>query len=74
MSHLVEYENAQGEKAKALAALEVVKMKNSKRLAWNWANTAISHAYIAGINNPSDMVGNGRWPETKALEDALKAL
>lgn len=74
MAHLVDYEEARGEEAKALAAVEVVKHKSSKRLAWSWAETAAEHAEAAGIANAFDLLGTGRWPETDALADAVRNL
>jgi len=74
MGHLVEYEEAQGDKAQALAAILVVRHKNSKHLAWGWARTAAKHAQAAGVDNASDLLGNGRWPKTDALEVAITEL
>lgn len=70
MSHLVNYEEAEGPKAKALAAIEVSKRKNAKHLAWIWAEKAIDHAQEIGITKIS--LGDGRYPDTDALEKSLK--
>ena len=72
--HLVDYEEAKGDKAKALAACEVVRYKNSKRLAWGWTETAIEHAADAGAveNVLYDIAGNGRYPNVDALEAEIK--
>ena len=72
--HLVDYEEAQGDKEKALAALVVVTRKTSKRLAWAWARTAAEHAQTAGIDNAFELIGHGRWPVTDTLETAVRAL
>lgn len=74
MSHLVDYEQAIGEKAKALTAIQVVRHKNSKRLAWGWADTAIEHAEAAGIEDAGYLVADGRWPEMGELKKALLKL
>ena len=73
MSHLVAYEEARGEKAKALAAIEVVGFKSSKQLAWHWADTAIEHAEAAGIEDAGRlfMDGDRRWPNMDELKKAL---
>lgn len=74
MGQLVDYEEAKGNKAKALAAIEVVKHKNSKRLAWSWGKTAAEHAEAAGVTDAFDLLGTGRYPETSALENAIRNL
>ena len=74
MGHLVDYEEAKGDKAQALAAIVVVGRKSSKSLAWGWAETAAEHAEAAGVSNALDLLGSGRWPETDALEAAVRAL
>jgi len=74
MGLLVDYEQAKGDKAKALAAIEVAKHKNAKQRAWNWADTAVKHAQAAGVNNAQDLVVSGRYPGTDALEAAVRAL
>ena len=74
MGQLVDYEEAKGDKAQALAAIEVVKHKNSKHLAWSWGKTAAEHAEAAGVANAFDLLGTGRYPETSALENAIRNL
>lgn len=71
MSHLIAYEEARMEKEKALAAIEVVGHKNSKRLAWAWADTAAEHAESLGIDNALDLLGNGRWPDVDRLKETI---
>ena len=80
--HLVAYEEAAkiaednptpANCAKAgLAALEVVRHKNSKRLAWRWANWAVEWAQEAGLAVDESILGSGRWPETEALRRLLE--
>jgi len=74
MGHLVDYEEAKDDKARALAAIEVAKHKNSKQLAWSWAKTAAKHAEAAGVDNASDLLESGRYPGTDVLEAAVRAL
>ena len=66
--HLVRYEEASGEIEKALAAIEVVSHKNSKRLAWQWADVAIAHAENAGIADAGYLVPDGRYPAMEELK------
>lgn len=74
MGHLVAYEEAKGERAKALAAIVVAGHKNAKYLAWAWAERAIDHAIAAGIANASELVESGRYPDCSQLRKALLAL
>lgn len=74
MSHLVSYEEAEGPKDKALAALVVVEYKSSKRLAWRWAEQAAEHAIDAGVSDAYDLLGRGRRPKVEPLRKALEAL
>ena len=74
MAHLIDYEKAIGEKEKALMAIEVARAKNSKRLAWVWAETAIKHAEQAGIEDAGYLVEEGRYPGLGELEANLHAL
>ncbi len=55
-----------------LAALEVVRHKNSKRLAWQWANWAVEWAQEAGLEVDESILGYGRRPETEALRRLLE--
>ena len=71
MSHLVNYEEAKGPRAKALAAIEVFKRKNAKHLAWSWAEKAQAHAREIDVEVS---IGEGRYPDTDALEKALRDL
>jgi len=84
MSHLVDYEDA-ARKAKetqnpkdhakaALCAIDVVARKNSKQLAWSWAETAIDHAEKAGIPDAEYLVEGGRYPGMEELEKCLLGL
>lgn len=74
MAHLANYENAKEPLEKTLAALVVVENKNSRRLAWEWAETAAEHAEEAGVLNAGSLLGNGRWPKVETLRKVLKAL
>jgi hypothetical protein len=74
MGHLVDYENATGEIEKALAAITVTRRKQSKSKAWSWATQAAEHATRAGISKALQLLGNERWPDPSALEEALLAL
>lgn len=74
MGRLVDYEEARTEKAKALAAIEVAEHKNSKNLAWSWADAAIDHAVAAGIANAEDLVEGTRYPNCNALKQALELI
>ena len=74
MAHLVDYEKAQTEKARALAAIEVARHKSSNRLAWTWANRAIEHAEKAGIEDAGYLVADGRRPSCSELEERLRKL
>ena len=70
--HLVNYEEAIGERDKGLAALEVSAAKNAKHLAWLWAETAASHALNCGIADAFQYLGNGRYPELEILGKMLE--
>ena len=72
--HLVEYEEARTEKERALAAIEVARHKNSRRLAWSWADTAIKHAEKAGIRDAGYLVTGNRYPDCSELEAKLNTL
>jgi len=72
--HLVNYEEARTEKDKALAAIEVARRKNSKALAWSWAEKAIEHAERAGIEDAGSLVAGGRYPDCTELEKRLRSL
>lgn len=73
MSHIVAYEQARSEMERALCAIEVVRHKNSKRLAWYWAGIAVGHAENAGIPNPGYHVLGDSWPNCSELERFLLA-
>jgi len=74
MARLLDYEEAQTEKARALAAIEVARHKSSKRLAWTWADRAIEHAEKAGIEDAGYLVADGRYPVCTELEERLRSL
>ena len=74
MGYPLDYEEAKGDKAKALAAIKVAEHKNAKHLAWGWADTAVEHAEAAGVPNARDLVDNGRYPGLDALETAVREL
>ncbi len=69
MAHLLDYEEAQGDHAKALMAIEVSKKKNAKYLAWHWAEQALNHAKSIGVEAS---LGRGRYPDTQELERLLE--
>jgi hypothetical protein len=73
MGHLTDYEDAQTEIDKALAAIECSRAKSARARAWGWADTAIEHAEAAGIANARALVGDGRYPELNDLQAALEA-
>ena len=72
--HLSDYEEAATEKGKALAAIEVVSYKNSRRLAWQWADIAVVHARKAGIEDAGYLVSGERYPEMGELKERLQAM
>ena len=72
MAHLLRYEDAVTPLEKALAALDCADAKASNSGAWSWAETAANHAAEAGIENASQLLGDGRRPNTSALRSALE--
>jgi hypothetical protein len=68
--HLVHYEEARGDLAKALAAIEVSKRKSAKAAAWAWAEIALEHAQDLIGPLEADL-GDGRYPDTEMLESQL---
>ncbi len=73
MAHLLDFENADSAKAKALAALACSRAKASNAKAWDWADDAAANAVEMGIPNARDLLGNGRRPDVDALEKRINA-
>ena len=75
MAHLVDYEEAGSEEEKAFAALVVAERKNSKRLAWNWAEIAAQHAMnaklAASFEAAMEAAGDGRYPNIEKMRQAF---
>ena len=72
---LVEYEEAQTERERALAAIERVKyFKVLCQTCWNWADIAARHAENAGIEDAGYLIAEGRYPDCSTLEEWLQKM
>jgi putative CRISPR-associated protein (TIGR02620 family) len=68
-----EYDIAQNDIEKALAAISLSRRKATVENSWEWARVAANHAASLGIRNASTLLGTSAWPCLDELEQNVLA-